>query len=256
MFPLYDDKNKKIYFWSYKSGCTFIRQIFYNYYLKLNYKKSFIQIISLIKRYNSIDNNKLLTYKKIYVCRNPYSRIVSCFIDKYINGHFTNWFNINIKITNLINWFQNKKHIKYNFKDFIDLVYDKIVLSKFNLLEYYHIAPQFSVNYNNDFTFDKIYKLENLNESNFLEDEFGITNNIANNSEHYSNCNNTDYYIENAFELNYNELLYLKQQKKIPNYKCFYNEEIIKKVEKIYQNDINILLKFNINYSFIHSINK
>ena len=98
MFPLYDDKNKKIFLWSYKCGCSFVREIFYNYHLKLNYKKNYIQIISLINRYNSIDNNKLLTYKKIYVCRNPYVRIVSCFIDKYINGYFTNWLSINIKI--------------------------------------------------------------------------------------------------------------------------------------------------------------
>jgi hypothetical protein len=250
MFPLYDDKNKKIFFWSYKCGCTFVREIFYNYYLKLNYKKNYIQIISLLNRYNSIDNNKLLTYKKIYVCRNPYVRIVSCFIDKYINGHFTNWLSINIKIVNFINYFQHKKYINFTFKDFIDLVYDKIVLSKFNLLEYYHIAPQFSINYNNNFTFDKIYKLENLNDSSFLQDEFNITNPINNNSQHYSNCENTDYFVENAFELNYNELLYLKKQKKIPNYKCFFNEEIKEKVTKIYQHDISLLSKFNINYNY------
>ena len=89
-----------------------------------------------------------------------------------------------------------------------------------------------------------------MNDSSFLEDEFNITNQINNNSEHYSNCENKNYFVENAFELNYNELLYLKKQKKIPNYKCFFNEEIEEKVKKINKNDINILSKFNINYNF------
>jgi len=43
-------------------------------------------------------------------------------------------------------------------------------------------------------------------------------------------------------------LLYLKEQKKIPNYKCFYNDEIKNKVKEIYKNDLDILLQFNINY--------
>jgi hypothetical protein len=248
MFPLYDDKNKKIIFWSYKSGCTFIRNIYYNHYLNLQYEKNYIKIITLFNRYKSIDKNKLLTYKKIYVCRNPYSRIVSCFIDKYINGYFTSWLKLNIKIINFLNYFQNKKYIKFSFTEFINLVYDKIVLSKFNLLELDHIAPQFSINNNNNFTFDKIYKLEYLNNSTFLQDEFNIKNDIINKSEHHNNCDKSDYNFENAFELNYEELLYLKKEKRIPNYKCFYNEEIKKKVEEIYKNDLDILIKYNIIY--------
>ena len=59
MFPLYDDNNKKIIFWSYKSGCTFIRDIFYNHYLNLQYHKNYIKIITLFKRFNSINKNKL-----------------------------------------------------------------------------------------------------------------------------------------------------------------------------------------------------
>ena len=252
MFPLYDDKNKKIIFWSYKSGCTFIRNIFYNHYLNLKYQKNFIKIITLFNRYFTIINkNKLLTYKKIYVCRNPYSRLVSCFIDKYINGYFTNWLKLNIKIINFFNYFQNINYVKFNFKDFVDLVYDKIVLSKFTLLELDHIAPQFSINYNNDFEFDKIYKLEELNESNFLQDEFNINKDIINKSEHHNNCDLSNYIIKNAFELNYDDLLYLKNNKKIPNYKCFYNENIKKKVEEIYKNDLTTLLNYNINYEFI-----
>ena len=95
MFPLYDDENKKIFFWFFKCGCTYIRNIYYNNYLKLNYKKDTIDIISFLNRYKKIDEQKLLEYKKIFICRNPYSRIVSCFIDKYIDGNFSYIFKFN-----------------------------------------------------------------------------------------------------------------------------------------------------------------
>jgi len=143
MFPLYDDK--KIIFWSYKSGCTFIRENYYNHYVQLNYTKNYIKILTLFNRFKKIDKNKLLTYKKIYICRNPYSRIVSCFIDKYIKGYFTSWLKLNIKIINFFNYFQNKNYIKFNFEEFINLVYDKIVLNKFNFVEFDHISPQFNI---------------------------------------------------------------------------------------------------------------
>jgi hypothetical protein len=102
----------------------------------------------------------------------------------------------------------------------------------------------------NDFVFDKIYKLEELNESNFLQDEFNINKDIINKSDHHNNCDRSNYIIKNAFELNYDDLLYLKNNKKIPNYKCFYNENIKKKVKEIYKNDLTILLNYNINYDF------
>ena len=115
-------------------------------------------------------------------------------------------------------------------------------------MEFDHIAPQFSINYNNDFEFDKIYKLEDLDQSKFVENEFNINNETINKSDHYNNCDNSQFNVENAFQINYEELLYLKKEKKIPNYKCFYNEEIKRKVEEIYKNDFNILLNYNIDY--------
>ena len=55
MFPLYNDYNKTIIFWSFKCGCTYIRDIYYNLHLNLNYKKNTIKIITLLNRYNKLD---------------------------------------------------------------------------------------------------------------------------------------------------------------------------------------------------------
>ena len=259
MFPLYDDKNRKIIFWSFKCGCTFIRHIFYNLYLKLNYKKDWIKIITLLNRYNKTDKQKLLEYRKIYVCRNPYSRIVSCFIDKYINGHFSFYFNLNIKIKNIINYLLSDSYIKPTFKEFINLVYEKFVLSRYTLLEFDHLTPQFSINYTN-FKFDKIYKLEDLDNSKFLEDEFDIydknqdkgqdkSQDKSHKDNHNNNCSNSEYIINNAFDLDYKKLLELKKSKKIPNYTCFYNDDIKKKVYEIYKTDFINLLEYEIKYN-------
>jgi hypothetical protein len=247
MFPLYDDKNKKIIFWSYKSGCSFIRNIYYNYYLKKNYKQNFIKIITLFSRYNKLDNNKLLTYKKIYVSRNPYSRIISCFIDKYIEGHFTFYLKTNIYISNLFSFYSGERR-KFCFQDFVKYIYEKIVLNKFNLLEYDHIAPQFSINYNDDIIFDKIYKLEDLDQSSFLKDEFEIDDKVDTEFKHHSNGCQSKINIESAYLLGYDELLLLKKEKKIPNYNSFYNKEIKNMVYEIYKKDFIILNSNNINY--------
>ena len=118
------------------------------------------------------------------------------------------------------------------------------------ILEFYHIAPQFSINYNNNFVLDKIYKLEDLDSSTFLKDEFNITNNVIQELKHHNNCSISENNIKDAFKLNHEQLLLLKQTKKIPHYKCFFNEDIKKKVEEIYKIDIDILYKFNINYFF------
>jgi hypothetical protein len=252
MFPLYDDKKKNIIFWSFKCGCTYIRNIYYNLYLKLNYKKNIIKIITLFNRFNKLDSNKLLEYRKIYICRNPYSRIVSCFIDKYIDNRFSKWFQLSICIKNFFRYFENKNYLRPTFKEFINLVYEKFVLKQYSLLEYDHLTPQFTINYNNNFKFDKIYKLEDLNSSTFLKDEFDIKENIENaeqkTSLHNNNCSNSEYCIENAFNLEYNELLELKKSKKIPNYKYFFNEELKYKVNEIYKTDFTNLLEYNINY--------
>lgn len=249
MFPLYDNKKKNIIFWSYKCGCTYIRDIYYNLYLKLNYKKNTIKIITLFNRFNKLDPIKLLNYRKIYICRNPYSRIVSCFIDKYIKSHFSQWFKLNIGIKNFFRFFENKNFVRLTFKEFINLVYEKFVLKKYSLLEFDHLTPQFSINYSN-FKFDKIYKLEDLNTSTFLQDEFDIDENYINEttSLHNNNCSNSEYYIENAFNLEYNELSELKKTKKIPNYKYFFDEDIKNKVYEIYKTDFINLLEYNVIY--------
>ena len=249
MFPLYDDKNKKIFFWSFKCCSTYIKNIYYNHYLNLNYKKNTIKIISLLNRYKTIDEKKLSEYEKIFICRNPYSRIVSCFIDKYIDGRFSYIFKLNIYIRNFFNYLFGREYIGLTFEEFVNLVYEQFVLSKYNFLEFDHLTPQFSVNFYNNFKFDKIYKLEDLNDSLFLKNEFNLDINNVNLFSNY-NCSISYYFIKNAYKLDYDQLSILKKNKKIPRYYCFYNNDIKAKINILYRSDFINLSNHNIFYNY------
>lgn len=248
MYPLVNEKYNIIFFWSYKCGCTFIKYLFYNEINKKNYSTNYIKFLTAFNiLYNNINNKQLRLYTKIYVCRNPYIRIVSCFLDKYINNYFSILFNTNIAFKN----FFTKNKIKSTFKEFINLVYEKLVLKKFNLIEYNHIEEQF----NNTFYFDKIFKLEDINlNDNFYDYLNTLVPSLTCKNEkmifkNYTNTQTSTMYIDNAYNLEYQELLHLKKNNALPNYKCFYNDEIIEKVNEIYKNDFKILKMFNIEYN-------
>jgi hypothetical protein len=67
--------------------------------------------------------------------------------------------------------------------------------------------------------------------------------------DNYSNCQKSEFFRENAYDLEYDVLLELKKKKEMPNYKYFYNQEIKQKVERIYRDDFEILAAHGIHYS-------
>jgi len=248
MFPLYLNKNKIIIFWSYKCGCTFIKTLFYNTILNKKYSINYIKLISFMSTFYFLNLNKIQMYKKILICRNPYSRIVSCFIDKYINGRFTKYMNYNIFLNKINNiFFRNKKNINFTFENFINILYE-ITQHNFSyyILEKKHIMLQFDKN----IKIDKIYKLENFDEKKFLNNEFNIKiyNKINNDFGNNTNCSICKNTINNVYEMNYEQLLKLKNDNKIPNFRCFYNNEIKIKIDIIYKNDLIFLKKYGIDY--------
>lgn len=248
MYPLYNDKNKTIILWSYKCGCTFIKTLFYNIILNKKYSLKYIKLITYLSTYFSLDRYKLDFYKSIFICRNPYSRIVSCYIDKYINGWFTKYFNYNIIINNILYSIGLDRKIYFTFEEFVNILYNKHLNNRsFYILETNHLLPQID----NKTKIDKIYRLEDFDEKNFLLNEFEIEINdkINNDFGHSTNCGSSlNYNFNNAYELEYDVLLYLKNNKKIPNYVCFYNEDIKNKIDEIYKSDFEYLKNYNIYY--------
>jgi len=83
MYFLIDNKNKIIFGWSAKCGCSHIKNIFW--FLQNNNTDNKIHIT---EEYNSIPDD-IENYTTIIINRNPYKRIISGFLDKYkSNGQF------------------------------------------------------------------------------------------------------------------------------------------------------------------------
>ena len=77
MFFLVDDTNKILFGWSAKCGCTHIKHI---YWFLQNVHKSLEK--PHYGTYNKLPENTE-DYTIIIICRSPYKRLVSGFLEKY-----------------------------------------------------------------------------------------------------------------------------------------------------------------------------
>ena len=112
MYFLIDNKNNVIFGWSAKAGCTHIVMLF-EFLTDRKDKQtqdSFLKNSSLL---HTIDNLNSLPvniskYTIILFIRNPYERLISCFLDKFkSNGDLYNrlWDkNIPLTFTNFVNY--------------------------------------------------------------------------------------------------------------------------------------------------------
>lgn len=92
-FIILHDKNL-IVFWSPKCGCSTLKTILAIYFNIEDTKyKNIHKNIELQKKINKKDKNKIELYKNfdiIMLIRNPYERLVSGFINKYVNKKYKN----------------------------------------------------------------------------------------------------------------------------------------------------------------------
>lgn len=93
-FIIIDDK-KLIIFWSPKCGCSTLKTILAIYYDidNKNKYKSIHKNKELSAKINKKDKNKIDIYKNydiVMLIRNPYERLISGFLNKYVNGKIKN----------------------------------------------------------------------------------------------------------------------------------------------------------------------
>ena len=133
MLPIYDDQRELILFWSPKCGCTCLK----NLYFRVVLKKKWLSPHPM-ESYGKWNKLKYDKYKKFLLCRNPYSRIVSCFFDQYVYRKASKPY-----------------HVKETFKGFVDILYDHFVNHNHNeVVDFHHTAPQFADQYFGDLSFD------------------------------------------------------------------------------------------------------
>jgi hypothetical protein len=225
MLFLIDNKNKIIFGWSAKCGCSHIKSI----YLFLQNDK-INPIHGKWAKGNLSDEilNSIENYTTIIICRNPYKRLVSGFLDKYrINGEFRHrWPDKNI-----------------NFNKFVNR------LGNWKFIEKHHFTPQTTENFNYKIMNSKIIKLfdiENI-DYNYIEELYNKkipTKLIKFKGGHTRDKMKLDSNIQkNVYDLDTKEYYNSKVE-----VKYFYNDELKQKVYEFYKKDFLFFNKYGLNY--------
>lgn len=230
MFFLVDKKNNIIFGWSAKCGCTHIKSIYY--YLQNGTSKG-KESIHKLTNYNKLSDDiikSIENYTIIIICRNPYKRLVSGFLDKYkLNGEYRRM------------W--KDKSLKFN--QFVD------TLGNWKYIDKHHFTPQTS----EDFT-DKIINSKNIKcfdienvDYNYIEKLYNkkIPKELINFKGNHVRKNNKKELNQHVFDLNMEDYYDYKIETKF-----FYNDELKKKVFEFYKNDFLFFSKFGFDYKLFN----
>ena len=223
---LYSKKFNYIMFYSAKSGCSTVRNLFLNLHGDelTKYPDDGIHSLPGYFPLNVQDQN----IPSIVVVRDPFQRVVSMFLDKYINNGCIMKKVTSIGVTNVENTFI---YFLYLLKEFKDK----------NLLNFLdnHIEEQSYLLPNNKPI--HIVKLENFHNEIldaytciFSNNHDNILDKLNNQLMDKTKYNKTQYDLNMKENVSMN--IFLKKEN-IPNYQYFYDETCRNLVIEIYKND-------------------
>lgn len=225
MHYLVDHKNKIIFGWSEKCGCSHVKNLFY--FFQTNNTKNEIH---KGKDCQPLPKN-IEDYAIILFIRNPYKRLVSGFLDKYKEGgQYRNRWN----------------HSTITFSKFVD----ELICDNWKMVEKSHFIQQtrerFDVNIITKAKSFKIYDIENIDYT-YIEELYGtkIPQEVLNfKGEHIRNKFAPDYNDnDNVYDLDMK--IYFKYN---VTFKKFYNEPIKNKVYNFFQKDFLFFKEYGFDY--------
>lgn len=220
-----DTNNKIIFGWSAKCGCSHIMNI---YWFLQNGNTD--NVIHTSRDSNDLPND-IENYTTLIICRNPYKRIVSGFLDKYSKkGQFRElWKNQTI-----------------TFSQFVD----ELENNKWEMIDRHHFTPQTTENFNKKILLSKIIKFYDICDIDYeyIENLYNkkIPEAVMNKKEGHERVNRIEpqkILDQPVYDLNLDD--YVTSNVSIKN---FYNEEIKQKVFNFYINDFNFFYENGIDY--------
>jgi len=225
MHFLVDYKNKIIFGWSAKCGCSHIKTIFY--FLQTNNLEN---PIHSSKDFHKLPND-IENYTTIIFTRNPYKRIISGFLDKYSKcGQFRYL------------W-------KESFLSFSQFV-DKLIIYDWKIIDYHHFTPQTTESFDKKILFSKQLKFYDICKIDYQYIEQLFNKNIPEciinkkqGHERFFFVKTEEYYDKYVYDFSIDEYIDY-----IIDIKYFYNKEIREKVYNFYINDFTFFQENGIDY--------
>lgn len=225
MHFLVDDKNKVLFGWSAKCGCSHIKHIYF--YLTTG---SVIKNIHTDNAKNKLPDN-IQDYTTVIIARNPYERIISGFLNKYRTGG------------------EYRDLYKTSFLSFSQFV-DEVINSNWKKIEKHHFTPQTSEAFNEKMLHSKdikFYDIKNI-DYEYIEQLYNkkLPQYIIDfKGDHTRNQSikiktNYDKYV---YDLNIDDYIDC-----IVDTKYFYNQQIKEKIFNFYINDFKFFYKNGIDY--------
>jgi hypothetical protein len=222
---LVDTNNKIIFGWSAKCGCSHIKTIYW--FLQTN---NIENPIHTDKDINDLPND-IENYVTLIICRNPYMRIVSGFLDKYApGGEYRRLY--------------NKSPI--SFSKFVN----DVVKKKWELVERHHFTPQTTEYFDKKILFSKIIKFYDISDIDY--EYIGQLYNkkipecVINKKQGHERIfkmQTADCYDKPVYYLNIDDYINYKV-----DIKYFYNKEIKEKVSAFYTGDFTFFSENGLNY--------
>ncbi|MBT4206938.1 sulfotransferase family 2 domain-containing protein [Candidatus Woesearchaeota archaeon] len=247
MYFLIDKNNKILWGWSAKAACNHVK-IMWNYFHNVNKLVPGLKTGASVHdgSYLSFPTNLTSTKKEfrhqwtvILFVRNPYSRLVSGYVEKYcwrIKSSGAGHHNYNVRFS-MIN----------SFRNFVD----ELERNGFKNINNHHFVPQLTEGWNDVCVPNKVYDIGNINYEH-LENRFdkklpkeilesGRTHSIkyTDRKEYVYDADFPNYVIGDFENQHLNN---------VPRYQYFYDDELKEKVTKIFKKDLDYFKQYGFDY--------
>ena len=234
MTILLSHKKKLIIEYTPKSNCTVICKMFFKYLdlleTALDYHKWIHKYENEVyrKQVHQQPNQPHSQYVRLKFIRNPYDRAVSSYIHIMKNHYYNKW-NLpnNMSFLTFLKKYKTVEHILYCRP------------------EADHVRPQTDRYHRGERFFNEIICVENLEEEiDRINNKYNINLDCNFNSDHWASKNQNKSNKEFCGNLEWSKIEQLINEKALPEYDCFYNQETKKLVESIYGSDIKLYNKY------------
>jgi hypothetical protein len=222
MYFLIDEKNKIIFGWSAKCGCSHIKTIF-------NFLNDMDKNNPHANTYSPLPRN-IEKYSTILISRNPYKRIISGFLDKYKrNGTLRHL------------W----KYPTISFSQFVN----EVIKNNYAMIEFHHFSPQtseeFTVNVLNSKSI-QCFDIHHIN-YNYIETLYNkkIPDSILHKKFGHEKKIGPTHIKRHVYDLPMDSYIDFNVDTKY-----FYNDDLKEKVYQFYKQDFLFFEKVGINYFF------